>query len=259
MAGTRAGVARILHNLTAPLSVLPAPEQKPQYVRRMFDAIAWRYDLVNRLMTFGLDQTWRRFAVFQAAAGVSQSARPVRALDVGTGTGDFLPLLRRALPSALVVGADFSLPMMRAGMHKADALGGKGGYVGGDALDLPFSDDTFDTVTTGFAMRNVGDLAAALGEIRRVTRPGGRLACLEVAQPSNPALKLGHRIYFNYIVPRIGRVVAGHREAYTYLPQSAERFPPPIALCRLLIDAGWRSPRYRLLGLGAVAVHTAEK
>ena len=242
----------------APMSVLPAPDQKPLYVRRMFDAIAWRYDRVNRLMTFGLDQGWRRFAVSEVTAGRSRCASDLKALDVGTGTGDFLPLLQRALPGALVVGVDFSLLMMRAGLSKVEGLGG-GGYVGGDALKLPFADESFDAVTTGFAMRNVADLPAALREIRRVTRRGGRLACLEVAQPAHPLLRFGHQTYFNYVVPLIGRAIAGHREAYTYLPQSAERFPRPAELSALLLDAGWRNPRYRLLGLGAVAVHTVEK
>jgi demethylmenaquinone methyltransferase/2-methoxy-6-polyprenyl-1,4-benzoquinol methylase len=149
--------------------------------------------------------------------------------------------------------------MMRAGLSKVEGLGGRGGYVGGDALKLPFADATFDAVTTGFAMRNVADLPAALGELCRVTRRGGRLACLEVAQPTHPLLRLGHQAYFNYLVPLIGRAIAGHRQAYTYLPQSAERFPRPAELSALLLAAGWRNPRYRLLGLGAVAVHTAEK
>jgi demethylmenaquinone methyltransferase/2-methoxy-6-polyprenyl-1,4-benzoquinol methylase len=248
-----------LDYLLVPMSVLPAPEQKALYVQRMFDAIARRYDLVNRLMTFGLDQGWRRFAVAEVTAGRSRGGSDLRSLDVGTGTGDFLPLLQHALPGALAVGVDFSLPMMRAGLNKVEGLGGRGGYVGGDALALPFADETFDAVTTGFAMRNVADLPAALREIRRVTRPGGRFACLEVAQPAHPVLRLGHQAYFNYVVPFIGRAIAGHREAYTYLPQSAERFPRPAELSALFLGAGWRNPHYRLLGLGAVAVHTAEK
>ncbi len=239
------------------LSVLPPPDQKSLYVRRMFDAIAARYDLLNRVMTFGLDQGWRRFAAREVAAGFR--GRRVRALDVGTGTGDFLPIIRQALPQASVVGVDFSLPMMQAGLGKVDQLGGRAGFIGGDALRLPFADDTFDAITTGFAMRNVADLPATLRELRRVVRPGGRLACLEVAQPSHWLLRWGHRLYFNHIVPRIGRLISGHGQAYTYLPQSAGRFPPPGELCNLLRAAGWGHPRYHLLGLGAVAVHLAEK
>ncbi len=240
------------------MSVLPAPEQKAVYVRHMFGAIAPRYDRVNRVMTFGLDQGWRRFAVDEVVAAVPRGAGRVAMLDVGTGTGDFLPLLRHALPGATVVGVDFSLPMMQAGWSKAVGPGG-GGFAGGDALRLPFADDAFDGITTGFTMRNVADLPAALREMLRVTRPGRRLACLEVAQPVNPLLRAGHRFYFNRVVPLLAGAISGNRTAYTYLPQSAQRFPPPDELSALLRAAGWRNPCYRLLGLGAVAVHVAEK
>ncbi|HSH77040.1 MAG TPA: ubiquinone/menaquinone biosynthesis methyltransferase [Herpetosiphonaceae bacterium] len=240
------------------MSVLPVPEQKAIYVRRMFGAIAARYDRVNRVMTFGLDQGWRRFAVDEVAAAVPTDAGHVVMLDVGTGTGDFLPLLRRVLPDATVVGVDFSLPMMQAGWSKAAGPGG-GGFTGGDALRLPFPDDAFDGVTTGFTMRNVADLPAALQEMLRVTRPGQRLACLEVAQPANALIRAGHQVYFNRVVPLLAGAISGNRTAYTYLPQSAQRFPLPDELCKLLRAAGWSNPRYHLLGLGAVAVHVAEK
>ena len=240
------------------MSVLPPPEQKAVYVQRMFGAIAARYDRVNRVMTFGLDQGWRRFAVAEVTAAVPAGAAPVAALDVGTGTGDFLPMLRRALPGATVVGVDFAPEMMRAGQSKVAACSACA-FAGGDALRLPFPDNTFDVVTTGFAMRNVADLPAALREMLRVTRPGRRLACLEVAQPSNALLRAGHQLYFNHVVPVIAGAISGNRTAYTYLPQSAQRFPPPDELSDLLRSAGWHNPRYRLLGLGAVAVHIAEK
>jgi demethylmenaquinone methyltransferase/2-methoxy-6-polyprenyl-1,4-benzoquinol methylase len=223
----------------------------------MFGQIAARYDLLNRLMTFGLDRGWRRFAVAQVTQSMWSGQR--RALDVATGTGDFLPILHEAMPDALVVGADFSLPMMQAGVSKLDGTGRRGAYVGGDALKLPFPDESFDAITTGFGMRNVADLLSALREMHRVAKPGGRMVCLEVARPRSPLLRWGHRLYFTRIVPLIGAVVGGNIEAYTYLPQSAERFPPPEHLCDLLAAAGWRRVRYRLLGLGAVAVHVAEK
>ncbi len=108
-------------------------------------------------------------------------------------------------------------------------------------------------------MRNVADLPAALREMLRVTRPGRRLACLEVAQPANPLVRAGHQFYFNHVVPIIAGAISGNRTAYTYLPQSAQRFPPPDELSNLLHAAGWRNPRYHLIGLGAVAVHVAEK
>ncbi|HEX6292883.1 MAG TPA: bifunctional demethylmenaquinone methyltransferase/2-methoxy-6-polyprenyl-1,4-benzoquinol methylase UbiE [Herpetosiphonaceae bacterium] len=239
------------------MSVLPPLEQKPTYVNRMFSAIAARYDLMNRLMTFGLDQGWRRFAVAQVTSKHWLGQR--RALDVATGTGDFLPILHTAMPDALVVGADFCLPMMQAGQSKVEATAGRSAYVGGDALHLPFPDDSFDAITTGFGMRNVADLMGALREMHRVAKPGGRMVCLEVARPRDPLMRLGHRLYFTRVVPLIGAIVGGNSEAYTYLPQSADQFPPPEHLRDLLKAAGWRRVRYKLLGFGAVAVHVAEK
>jgi demethylmenaquinone methyltransferase/2-methoxy-6-polyprenyl-1,4-benzoquinol methylase len=239
------------------VSVLPPLDQKSDYVKRMFAAIAARYDLLNRIMTFGLDRGWRRFAVAQVTPVNRQG--PYFALDVATGTGDFLPILHTAMPSALVVGLDFCIPMMQAGAHKLTACANRGVYVGGDALKLPFPDDTFDIITTGFGVRNVADLPAALREMHRVAKPGGRLACLEVARPRNALLRRGHRFYFTRIVPLIGSLVAGNRQAYTYLPQSAEQFPPPDHLRDFLYIAGWRHVHYTLLGFGAVAVHVAEK
>jgi demethylmenaquinone methyltransferase / 2-methoxy-6-polyprenyl-1,4-benzoquinol methylase len=239
------------------VSVLPPLEQKPAYVNRMFAAIAPRYDLMNRLMTFGLDQGWRRFAVTYVAAARTEGSR--RALDLATGTGDFLPLLHRAMPDAAVIGADFSLPMMQAGLHKLDDTAGRGAFAGGDALRLPFPDNTFDALTVGFGLRNVADLMGALREMHRVAKPGGRMACLEVARPADPLVRLGHRLYFTRVVPLLGALIGGNMEAYTYLPQSADQFPPPEHLRDLLKGAGWRHVRYRLLGMGAVAVHMAEK
>ncbi len=239
------------------MSVLPPLEQKPTYVNRMFAAIAARYDLMNRLMTFGLDQGWRRFAVRQVTSKHWIGTR--RALDVATGTGDFLPILHDAMPDALLVGADFCLPMMQAGSAKIAATDGRGGYVAGDALSLPFPDNSFDAITTGFGMRNVADLMGALREMYRVAKPGGRMVCLEVARPQQALVRWGHRLYFTRIVPLIGALVGGNLEAYMYLPQSAEQFPPPEHFRDLLKAAGWRRVRYKLLGLGAVAVHVAEK
>jgi demethylmenaquinone methyltransferase/2-methoxy-6-polyprenyl-1,4-benzoquinol methylase len=239
------------------VSVLPPIEHKRAYVQTMFDTIAARYDLLNRLMTFGLDRGWRIHAVRQVAHGMGTIPR--RALDVATGTGDFLPLLHAAMPDALVVGADFSVPMMQAGGGKLIDAGARSGYVGGDALQLPFANDSFDAITTGFGMRNVVNIDVALRELYRIAKPGGRMACLEVARPQNALVRFGHQVYFNRIVPLIGQLVAGNGEAYTYLPQSAQRFPPPDELADLLRAAGWRNVSYTLLGFGAVAVHVAEK
>ena len=222
---------------------------KASYVRSMFAGISPRYDLMNRLMTFGLDQGWRRRVVAEAAVPAGGCV-----LDVATGTGDI------ALAFSLgvkVVGADFCLPMLTQAQQKAGS--GRVAFVAGDALALPFAANTFDAVTSGFAMRNVTDVRATFAEMHRVTRPGGRVVCLEVARPGNPVLRWGHGLYFGNVVPLLGRMVAGQPAAYAYLPASAGRFPPPPELAAIMEAAGWRRVRYVLLGLGAVAVHVGEK
>ena len=236
------------------LSVLPPIEEKAAYVERMFARIAPGYDRMNRVMTMGMDRGWREYAV-RAIAPPSGG----RALDVGSGTGDFLLELAAWMPDGLVVGLDFTVPMMQAGLPKLDAARGRAGFVGGDALRLPFPDACFDAITTGFTMRNVSDIGQAFAEIWRVARPGGVVACLEVARPRNPLLRLGHRIYFEQVVPRLTAMLGGDATAYTYLPPSARAFPEPPELARIIEQVGWSEVSYRLLGFGAVAVHTAMK
>lgn len=246
------------------MSVLPRPEEKATYVRDSFARIAPGYDRTNRAMTFGLDQQWREYVVRKAAPPFNG-----RALDVGTGTGDFLPLLAAWMPAGIAVGVDFCLPMMQAGWSKLDALQstatpnepppGPAVFVGGDALRMPFPDNSFDAITTGFVMRNVTDIEAALREMWRVARPGGVMICLEVARPNNLLLRLGHRFYFEHIVPWIGGFMNKDRRFYTYLPHSARVFPPPAELARMMRAAGWCHVHYKLLSLSAVAVHIGTK
>ncbi|MBC8163749.1 MAG: ubiquinone/menaquinone biosynthesis methyltransferase, partial [Roseiflexaceae bacterium] len=231
------------------MSVLPDQATKSAYVEQMFSRIAAGYDRMNRVMTFGLDQGWRQYAV-----DVVAPPQAGRALDVGCGTGDFLPQLAARAHQGLVVGIDYTLPMMQAGLAKIAPLGQRGAFVDADALRLPFADESFDALTTGFVMRNVIDIGAAFGEMWRVAKPGGRVACLEVARPKNPLVRLGHGFYFQRVVPIIGRVLGGDATAYAYLPQSAQAFPPPEQLKSIMEQAGWRNVSYTLLGLGAVAV-----
>ena len=236
------------------MSVLPPPEQKAAYVERMFARIAPGYDRMNRVMTMGMDRGWRAYAVHAVAPPADGCA-----LDVGTGTGDFLSELATWMPHGFAVGMDFTVPMMQAGLPKLNMAHGRAAFVGGDALRLPFPAETFDAITSGFTMRNVSDIGQAFHEMWRVARPGCVVACLEVARPRNPLLRLGHRVYFEQIVPRITTLLGGDPTAYTYLPQSARAFPAPDALARIMQAAGWNEVRYKLLGLGAVAVHTAIK
>jgi demethylmenaquinone methyltransferase/2-methoxy-6-polyprenyl-1,4-benzoquinol methylase len=238
------------------MSVLPAPHEKARYVERMFSRIATGYDRVNRAMTFGLDQGWRRRVVTLAAP-----TPDAQMLDIGTGTGDFLVELTTRCPQGTAVGVDFTIPMMQAGWPKISgpAEAGRASFVGGDALQLPFPDQTFDVLTTGFVMRNVTDIGRAFREMYRVARPGARLVCLEVARPRNALIRFGHRMYFEQVVPWIGALLGGDRTAYTYLPQSARAFPGPEALAELMREAGWVEVTFELAGLGAVAIHSGRR
>lgn len=236
------------------MSLLPPITEKAAYVEQMFARIAPGYDRMNRLLTMGMDRDWREFAA-KAVAPPSSG----RALDIGTGTGDFLPILAAWMPDGIAVGVDFTMPMMLAGRAKLDAVRNRTAFVGGDALHLPFPDQTFDAITSGFAMRNVADIAGAFREMWRTARPGCVVACLEVARPRNLLLRLGHRIYFEQVVPRLARALGADGTAYAYLPQSARVFPAPAALAHIMQDAGWCEVRYSLLGMGAVAVHTGVK
>lgn len=227
-------------------------EAKALYVRGMFGRIARNYDLMNRLMSLGQDSMWRRYTVRQAAPKPGGLA-----LDVATGTGRIAQEL--AANGTRAVGVDFTVEMMlqgrRDGVGASDAVY----FAGADALSLPFPDDTFDCVTTGFAMRNVVDIEGAFREMRRVLKPGGRLVCLEVGRPRYAITRMGHAIYTRGLMPVLGRLVAGDADAYTYLPSSMGKFPPPDELATIMRKAGLRNVRYRQLTMGAVAVHRGTK
>jgi demethylmenaquinone methyltransferase/2-methoxy-6-polyprenyl-1,4-benzoquinol methylase len=223
-------------------------EQKARYVSGMFARIARRYDLMNALMSFGRDGAWRRFVV--------NKARPKRgglALDVATGTGRIAQEI--AQRGTRAVGIDFSAAMMAQG--RAGGVGAKEPvfFAGADALRLPFDDDTFDCATTGFAMRNVTDIESAFREMRRVVRPGARIVCLEVGRPRFAPAGFFHNLYTRRIIPFMGRLIAGDSDAYTYLPSSMGKFPPPEELARIMERAGIRNVRWKQLTFGAVAVH----
>ncbi|MEA2574141.1 MAG: demethylmenaquinone methyltransferase / 2-methoxy-6-polyprenyl,4-benzoquinol methylase, partial [Chloroflexia bacterium] len=226
--------------------------EKARYVKGMFGRIAWRYDLMNRIMSFGQDAMWRRYTVDQAQPTVGGLA-----LDVATGTGRIAQEL--AGRGMRVVGIDLTVEMMLQG--RKDGVGSNEPvyFAGGDALSLPFPDDTFDCVTTGFAMRNVVDIEGAFREMRRVLKPGGRLVCLEVGRPKRAIYRLFHRLHTRFVVPLLGRVVVGDTDAYSYLPSSMGKFPPPAELARIMRKTGLRNVRYRQLTFGAVAVHRGTK
>ena len=214
----------------------------PDAVRTMFDRIAPVYDLMNRVMTAGLDGRWRRLT---AEAAVR---RGDRVLDACCGTGDLALADERA--GGRVVGLDFSERMLERARRKSASVE----WVRGDLLELPFEDASFDAATVGFGVRNVADLERSLRELRRVLRPGGRLGILEITTPRGP-LRLFYRLWFDVIVPLLGRVLRGG-SAYTYLPASVRRFPGPDDLAALLERAGFDGVSFRLLAGGIVALHT---
>ena len=217
----------------------------PDAVRTMFDRIAPVYDVMNRVMTMGLDLRWRRL-------GARAVVRPGDSvLDAACGTGDFAVADLRA-GAARVVGLDFSPRMLERARRKAPQVE----WVEGDLLALPFPDATFDAATVGFGARNVADLELALRELRRVLRSGGRVAILEITQPRGP-LRPFYSLWFDRVVPLLGKALPGG-SAYTYLPASVKRFPAADALAALMRDAGFAEVRYRLLAGSIVALHTGE-
>jgi demethylmenaquinone methyltransferase/2-methoxy-6-polyprenyl-1,4-benzoquinol methylase len=233
----------------------------------MFGRIALRYDLMNRIMTLGRDRVWRRYAVAQALgdlpdlaasrdsmAGRGEWTGP-RLLDVATGTGDLALEAHEQQPQVQAVGLDFTPEMLVLARQKAKGAEADFGLVVGDALHLPFAAEVFDAVVTAFAMRNVTSIPEAFGEMSRVTREGGRVACLEIAKPKLPIFRRAFALYFYRLVPLMGRLISGEREAYTYLPHSLTSFLTPDEILEVMRSSGWGEVRYRRMMLGTVAVH----
>ena len=217
----------------------------PDSVRTMFDRIAPVYDVMNHLMTAGLDVRWRRLA---ADAAVRKGDR---VLDAACGTGD-LAIADLKAGAGKVTGLDFSEKMLERARSKHASIE----WVQGDMLALPFADETFDAATVGFGVRNVENLELGLRELRRVLRPGGRLAILEITQPRG-ALRPFYSLWFDRAVPLLGKVLPGG-DAYTYLPASVKRFPTAERLAEMLREAGFGDVRFKLMGGSIVALHAGQ-
>ena len=231
-----------------------APDPRAGRVRALFDRIAPRYDLLNSLMSGGRHHAWRRLAVKLAAPPADGTA-----LDVGCGTGDLSLELARH-PLRRVVGVDLAPAMVQRGRRKIAEQGSteRVHLALGHALRLPFPDDTFDCALTAFTLRNVSDLSAALEEMRRVTRPGGRVVSLEITPWRGGLLAPLLRLYFHGVMPLLGALVARDRAAYTYLPASVDAFLSAGELAERMEGVGLKDVRYRSLALGTVTIHVGE-
>lgn len=232
-------------------------EPKGERVREMFSEIAPTYDLLNRLLSFGVDQRWRA----QAARGVLQpfvAASAVSVLDVASGTGDLTLALKRRRPDAHVVGADFAAPMLERARAKAERQGLDVSFITADGTDLPFADATFDALTIAYGLRNFADPDAGLREFRRVLKPGGRLAVLEFPPPPEGAFGSLFRFYFRRLLPQLGGLISGKRSAYAYLPESVFAFLGPDELDERILAAGFGAVSHELQTFGVSALHLAD-
>ncbi|MDQ3644428.1 MAG: bifunctional demethylmenaquinone methyltransferase/2-methoxy-6-polyprenyl-1,4-benzoquinol methylase UbiE [Actinomycetota bacterium] len=227
---------------------MPSGTLPEQQVEAMFDRIAGVYDRMNSVMTAGMHHRWRERAADLARVGPGD-----RVLDVATGTGDLaVELERRVSPGGEVVGLDFSESMLKLARRKAPGIR----FEAGSALELPYADGEFAAATVGFGARNFSDLPRGLAEMARVTRPGGRVVVLEITTPQRPPLSVFFRLWFDRVVPAMGRL-AGDPDAYEYLPSSVRRFPGPRELARELADAGLEQVTYLLTAGGIIAIHAA--
>lgn len=248
-------MAIISTDITPPACTKAERQEHASYVRRLFATIPAHYDRLNRLISLGQDQAWRRYAV-------SQCALPEQGwmLDVATGTGDILLQALEQYPDASVLGLDLTPGMLQRAREKnQQAMSLSLPLLGGDGQDLPFPDDRFDAVISSFMVRNVADVQRAFAEQRRVVRPGGRVVCLEITQPQRWPYNWIFWAYFYGLVPLIGTLLSGRPEAYTYLPRSVARFLSADEVQLAMEQVGLRQVRYRLLKMNSVAVHVGVK
>ena len=230
-------------------------DERSAYVQAMFDRIAERYDLINRLISGGQDMKWRRIVVEKSALPPEGSL-----LDIAAGTGDIAFQALKTAPAARVVGADFALGMMQVGKRRAPH-GQRVAWTGADALRLPYADNCFDAVVSGYLMRNVVDIAQALDEQRRVLKPEGRIVILDTSPPPDNLLKPLIMLHMKVGIPLIGRLAGGKAagDAYRYLPESTQAFKTPLELARLIEAAGFEGVTFRTLMFGTMAVHWGVK
>jgi demethylmenaquinone methyltransferase/2-methoxy-6-polyprenyl-1,4-benzoquinol methylase len=242
--------------VTTARAVAAAPDKTPSRIAGMFDAIAPRYDLLNHLLSAGLDRRWRERAV-----DALELQRGARVLDVCTGTADLAVATVKRTPQASVVGVDFAGAMLRLGLEKIQRLGLAHDIrlVRGDAAHIPIESESCDAATIAFGIRNVAEPERALEEIARVLRPNARLAILEFGQPRIPGIRTFYSWYFRYLLPAIGRVISKHGSAYSYLPASVGAFPPPSEFAGIIAAHGFSNVRAVSLTFGIVYLYVATR
>jgi demethylmenaquinone methyltransferase / 2-methoxy-6-polyprenyl-1,4-benzoquinol methylase len=223
-------------------------------VQQMFSEIAFRYDFLNRFLSFGIDRFWRREAV-----RVVSETNPQRILDVATGTADLAISLKQALPNAEVIGVDFAEPMLEYGRKKVVKLKLTLPLLQGDGLHLNYPDNSFDALTIAYGIRNFSDRQRGLEEFYRVLKPGGRVVILEFPPPPKNLFGRLFRFYFLGVSPYIAGIFSGRRDAYQYLGKSVLNFPSPNTLATMMQQAGFVTIRYKLQTFGVSALHVGEK
>ena len=221
-------------------------------IRHMFGQIAGRYDLMNSLMTFGQDRVWRTRVV--KAAGIPAGGR---LLDAGAGTGSIALQALKEDPTLDITASDFTVAMIRVGRNRAG--GDRIRWCAADALDLPFDDCRFDAVTSGYLLRNVADPDRAFAEQYRVLKPGGKVVCLDTSPPEPGRLQPFILFFLKTVIPLLGQIISGNRDAYTYLPQSTQAFMTPAELATLMARVGFKQVSYRQFMFGSMAVHVGTK
>jgi len=231
-------------------------KQASRWVQQMFSDIAPKYDLLNHLLSFNIDRSWRK-ALLKRLRDVL--AEPdARILDLCCGTGDVLVDLQRVAKSR-VIGADFCHPMLVTAAGKAMARGFRAPLLEGDAMELPLADDSLDAISVAFGFRNLVNYSGALTEFRRVLKPGGTLAILEFSHPPGALMRGAYSFYSGVILPAVGSLISGSREAYRYLPESVRRFPKAEVLRDMMMSAGFENASFQLLTGGIAALHSGVK
>ena len=220
-------------------------KERAAHVQKMFTKIARRYDVMNRLMTAGQDIRWRKEVIAHAKLDTGDAL-----LDLGAGTGDLAREALRQQPASSALAADFTLEMMRAG-KKHGALD----WTSADALNLPFPNERFDAIVSGFLMRNVTDVPRALNEQHRTLKPGGRIVILDTTRPRKNILTPFINIHLTYIIPTLGQLLTGERDAYTYLPDSTKGFLSAEELAATMKEAGFKDVKFSVKMFGTVAIH----